>query len=117
MTATQKLSHVGLVLAPRRTAARRLLQALLPMGLLVVGAGAGYVSGGATRPGPPAAAAGPAPDVVRLHRELDEARAALRLAGAHGQGLEQQIDALNHRLREAIVELTFVKKAREARER
>ena len=114
---SQRLTHGGLVVSPRRTASRRLMQALLPTGALVVGTGVGYLGSDAVGPAafvsPPTAASS---EVLLLQQQLDEARSALRLAGAHGQELEQQIDALNHRLRETTVELTFVKKAREGKQ-
>ena len=50
-----------------------------------------------------------------LRHEVDQTRLALRLATARSEELERQVDALNQRLREATEELTFFRKAREAR--
>ena len=57
---------------------------------------------GSTDPAPPSPA-------------LDQARLELRLAAAHGQELERQVDTLNQRLREAQEALTFFRKTRDAR--
>lgn len=115
-TASQQLTHVGLVLAPRRTARRRLVQALLPSGALIAGACVGYLGNDAEHPAAPAPPPGTQAEVVVLQQQLDDARSALRLAGAHGQELEHQVDALNQRLRDTTVELTFVRKAREGKQ-
>jgi len=71
------------------------------------------------QPAVSAAAAPGAADVAAqmqpLRQEVDQTRLALRLAAARSHELERQVDALNQRLREATEELTFFRKAREAR--
>jgi hypothetical protein len=113
--ATRELTRVGLVLAPRRGSGRWLVRWAMLAIVLSAGAGLGYAARGEL----PAAAApaplGPSPEVLRLRREGEQARLALRLAEARGQELERQVDAVNERLREGTEELTFFRKAREGR--
>lgn len=113
-TATRDLTHVGLVLAPRRVRGAWLARVALVVGALATGAGIGYV----IRDQRPLAAqqpAGLAPEAQQLRQQLEQTRLALRLADARSQELEHQIDALNQRLRESTDELTFFRKAREGK--
>jgi len=114
-TSSQELTHVGLVLSPRQTARRRLVQVLLPTGALMMGVSMGFLGRAAAHPIAPPPPPDASSEVRLLQQQLDEARSALRLARAHGQELEHQIDALNQRVRDTTVELTFVKKAREGK--
>ena len=114
--ATRRLTQVRLELMPQRGARRWLVRVVL---LLAAGAGVGVV---ARDPALALVQAGPAADAVAtqiqpLRHEVDQSRLALRLATARSQELERQVDALNQRLRESTEELTFFRKAREARPR
>jgi hypothetical protein len=113
--ATRELTRVGLVLAPRRGSGRWLVRwAMLAM-VLGAGAGLGYAARGELPATVLPAPVGPSPEVLRLRREGEQSRLALRLAEARSQELERQVDALNERLRESTEELTFFRKAREGR--
>ena len=113
--ATRELTRVGLVLAPRRGSGRWLVRwALLAM-VLGAGAGLGYAAHGELPATVLPAPAGPSPELLKLRREGEQARLALRLAEARSEELERQVDALNERLRASTEELTFFRKAREGR--
>lgn len=114
--ATRHLTRVSLELMPRRGARRWLLRSALILGALGAGAAVGVVG----RDQAMAAIQAPAVDAVAaqiqpLRAEIDQNRSALRLATARSQELERQVDALNQRLRETTEELTFFRRAREAR--
>src|SRR5450631_2304826 len=91
-TATQDLTHVGLVLSPRRARGRWLAWWVLLVGALVTGASIGYVGRGHAPPGVQQPPVGAAPRVQILRQQLEQTRLALRLADARGQELEHQID-------------------------
>lgn len=84
---------------------------------LVLGAagGLGWIAHDELSPQAAPVALGPSAEVVKLRRDSEQARLALRVAEARAQELERQVDALNQRLREATEELTFFRKAREGR--
>jgi len=113
--ATQKLTHVGLTLAPRRGRGRWLVVPLL----VAAAAAAGLALGHTWREPVPAVIvqrpAPAAPELPLLRRELEEARLGLRLADARSHELERQIDTLNQKLTESQDQLTFYRKAREGR--
>ena len=120
-TATQDLTHVGLVLAPRRAWRRSLAAAALAALALAAGAGIGYVVRGRA---PPAVQESPAArreigslrqQLEPLRQQLEQARLAQRLADARGHELERQVDSLNQRLTQSQDELTFFRKAREGK--
>ena len=112
-TATQRLSHVGLVVAPRR-ASRWWLRAAVAALVLSAGVACGWLWRESAIPLPQAPAASPAE--VRAPREqAEQGRLALRLSEARGRELEHQIDTLNQQLAETQEQLTFFKKAREGK--
>ena len=116
--ATRRLTQVSLELMPRRGARRWLLRSVLILGALGAGAAVGVV--GRDQALAAMQAEAPTVDAVAaqiepLRHEVDQTRLALRLATARSQELERQVDALNQRLRETTEELTFFRKAREAR--
>ncbi len=110
-TATQDLTHVGLVLAPRRAPGRWFAHCTLLVGALATGAGIGYAGRGQV---PPVVLQPvvPASETLALREQLEQTRLAQRLGDARSQELERQIDALNQRLRESQEELTFFRQAR-----
>lgn len=59
--------------------------------------------------------AAPSGEGPALRQSLEQMRLQLQMADARSHELEQQIDALNGRLRESQEELAFFRKAREAR--
>ena len=110
-TASQQLSHVGLVVAPRRRAGRRWIGAGVVAAALASGVGAGYLWRESAIL-PPAAS----PVEVRaLRDEVEQGRMALRLAQARSAELEHQIDTLNQQLAESQEQLTFFRKSREGK--
>ena len=114
--ATRELTRVGLVLAPRRHSGRWLVRWAMLAIVLGAAGGLGWIA--RDELSPPATApvdVGPSAEVLKLRRDSEQARLALRVAEARGQELERQVDALNQRLREATEELTFFRKAREGR--
>lgn len=113
-TASQRLSHVGLVVAPRRRASRWWLRAAVAAGVLGFGIGAGYLWRESTTPPPQAPAASPA-EVRALRDQLDQSRLAQRLSQARSRELERQIDTLNQQLAESQEQLAFFRKARDGR--
>jgi hypothetical protein len=112
-TATQRLSHVGLVVRPRR-ASRWLLRMAVAALVLSCGVTGGWLWRESSIPPPEAAAASPA-EVRALRGEAEQGRLALRLSEARGRELEHQIDTLNQQLAETQEQLTFFKKAREGK--
>ena len=110
-TASQQLSHVGLVVAPRRRAGRGWLVAAVVAAALASGVGAGYLWRESTTLPP---AASPA-EVRALRDQLEQGRLALRLAQARSAELEHQIDTLNQQLAESQEQLTFFRKSREGK--
>ena len=114
-SATHDLSRVGLVLLPSSAGRQWLVRSVLLVGAFSAGAGVGYTFRGELPPVVLQPLAAPRLELASLQQQLEQTRAALRLADAHGDGLEQQIDALNHRLRESTDQLTFFRKAREGR--
>ena len=116
--ATRELTRVALVLAPRRHSAAWLVRWALLAIVLGAAGGFGWMAHDEMSPQvAPAArpAVGPSDELVKLRRESEQARLALRVAEARAQELERQVDGLNQRLREATEELTFFRKAREGR--
>ena len=116
--ATRELTRVALVLAPRRHSAAWLVRWALLAIVLGAAGGLGWMAHDEMSPQLAPAApmpVGPSDELVKLRRESEQARLALRVAEARGQELERQVDALNQRLREATEELTFFRKAREGR--
>jgi hypothetical protein len=109
-SATQDLTHAGLVLSPQRARGRWLVRLVLTASALALGAGAGYVARG-RMPGFEPQAAGPTPETLLQRQQLEQTRLALRLSDARASELERQIDSLNQRLRESQDELAFFRKA------
>ena len=107
------LTNAPLVLAP--AAARRgpWVAAALVAALLA-GAGSTHLYWN-ERLGPLQAQVASMKDLPLLEQQLEQARERLRLAEAHGNELERQIDALNQRLLKAQEEAAFIRRAREAR--
>ena len=117
--ATRRLTQVSLELMPRRGARRWLLRSVLILGALGAGAAAGVVGRDqamAAMQAPPPVVDAVAAQMQPLRHEVDQTRLALRLSTARSQELERQVDSLNQRLREATEELSFFRKAREARQ-
>jgi uncharacterized protein HemX len=54
-------------------------------------------------------------DLQQLRQALEQSRLTQRVSDGRSQELERQIDALNQRLRECQEEVTFFRKAREAK--
>ena len=113
-TASQRLSHVGLVVAPRRRASGWWLRAAVVAGVLGFGVATGYSWRESAIPPPQAPAASPA-EVRALREQLDQGRLALRLSEARSRELERQIDTLNQQLAESQEQLTFFRKARDGK--
>ncbi len=112
-TATQRLSHVGLVVRPER-ASRWWLRGTATATLLAAGVAGGYAwreSLVAPLEAPPATPA----QVRALREQSEQAQLALRLSEARGRELEHQIDTLNQQLGETQEQLTFFRKAREGK--
>lgn len=112
-TATQRLSHVGLVVAPRR-ANRWWLRVAVVALVLSSGATGGWLWRESLIP-PPEAAAASSTEVRALRGEAEQGRLALRVSEARGRELERQINTLNQQLAETQEQLTFFKKAHEGR--
>jgi hypothetical protein len=111
-TATQELTRIGLVLAPRRAQRRWIGRAAFAAVLVAIGAcGSWLVATQPTGDDPRLAAAMGVKQALR--GELEQAQLKLRMAEAHSQELERQVDGLNQRLREVQDQLTFFRKARE----
>lgn len=113
-TASQRLSHVGLVVAPRRRAGRRWIGAAAAAIVLAAGIGAGWAwreSAIVPTPAPAATAA----EVRSLRDQAEQGRLALRLSQARSRELEHQIDSLNQQLAESQEQLAFFRKSRESR--
>ena len=113
-TASQRLSHVGLVVAPRRRASRRWLGAVVVAAVLASGIGAGWAWRESAIVPTPAPAASPA-QVRSLRDQIEQSRLALRLSESRSRELEHQIDTLNQQLAESQEQLTFFRKSREGR--
>jgi hypothetical protein len=102
-----------LVLALPRPRYRAWARWALVCTLVAAGTGVGYLHGWQASP-----AAAPGDDTtLPLRRQLDDARMSLRLAQAHGEELERQLDTLQQRLQAAQEEVSFLRQAREARRR
>lgn len=112
-TATQRLSHVGHVVAPQRTSRRWLRGATLAFALAAAVAG-GYSWRERAIPAPEVPAAS-ALEVRALRDQIEQGRLVLRLSQARGTELERQIDTLNQQLAETQEQLTFFRNAREGR--
>ena len=112
-TASQRLSHVGLVVAPRRRS-RGWIGAAGVVVVLASGIGAGWAWRESAIVPAPAPAASPA-EVRALRDEVAQSRLALRLSEARSRELERQIDTLNQQLAETQEQLTFFRKAREGK--
>lgn len=114
MRGTQQLTRSLLVLAPAR-ARGRWRTPLLAAGLLASAVLAGHVHREAIPWGPATRSAPALPDQRPTQEMLEQARLSLQLSQAHSHELERQIDGLSQRLREAQEELTFFRKARDAK--
>jgi len=112
-TATQRLSHVGLVVAPRR-ASRWWLRVAMAALVLSSGATGGWLWRESSIP-PPEAAAASSAEVRALRGEAEQGRLALRVSEARGRELERQINTLNQQLAETQEQLTFFKKSHEGK--
>jgi hypothetical protein len=113
-TSSQRLSHVGLVVAPRRRASRWWLRGAAVAAVAASAGAAGWLVRERAIPPPQAPAASPA-EVRALRDGLEQGRLALRLADARSRELEHQIDTLNQQLAESQEQLTFFRKARDGR--
>jgi hypothetical protein len=115
-TATRDLTHVGLTLAPQSRRGRWFaVVAALVVAALVAGLGTGELLRESAPPVVVRAPAAPSPELAQQHQQLEQAKAALRIAEARGQELERQVDSLNQKLTESQDELTFFRKARDGR--
>jgi hypothetical protein len=115
-TATRDLTHVGLTLAPRSRRGRWfVVVAALVVAALVAGLGAGELLRESAPPVVVRTPAAPSAELAPLRQQLEQAKAALRIAEARGQELERQVDSLNQKLAESQDELTFFRKARDGR--
>ncbi len=113
-TASQRLSHVGLVVAPRRRAGRRWLGGAVVAVALASGIAGGFLWRESAIPPAPPPATSPS-EVRALREQLEQGRLALRLSDARSRELEHQIDTLNQQLAESQEQLTFFRKSREGR--
>lgn len=113
-TASQRLSHVGLVVAPRRRAGRRWLGAAAVVVVFASGIGAGWGWRESAIVSTPAPVASPT-EVRALRDQVEQGHFALRLSEARSRELEHQIDTLNQQLAESQEQLTFFRKSREGR--
>lgn len=117
--ATQRLTHIGLVLTHPRGRGEWLVRLLTLLFGLAIGMAAALVGTG-WQPGRDAvsAAAAAAQHQQReqqLQQQLDQSRDNLRLSEARSVELERQIASLIQQLRESQEELTFFRKARDAK--
>lgn len=113
MSAATTVTTRPLVLALPRPRYRAWARWVLVCALVAAGTGVGYLHGWQASP-----AAAPADDTnLPLRRQLDNTLMSLRLAQAHGEELERQLDTLQQRLQAAQEEVSFLRQAREARRR
>ena len=110
--ATQELTRIGIVLSPRRVRRMWMARSALFVALLSIGAAASFVYWNRDQGADPRLAQA-LQDGQAMRSELEQSRLKLRMAEAHSQELERQIDSLNQRLRETQEQLTFFRKARE----
>ena len=112
-TASQRLSHTGLVVAPRRAGRGWQVGAALALALASGGVGGWLWREGriAAVQAPPATAS-PAEVRAQVDR-IEQGSLALRLSQARGRELERQIEVLNQQLAESQEQLAFFRKARE----
>ncbi len=109
--ATQRLTQVDLVLAPRRATGDRVLRAGLGLMALVLGAAASHLHWrGQLLPLEERVAA--TQDHTQLRQQLEQSRSTLRVSEARGLELERQVESLIGELREAQGELSFFRKGR-----
>ncbi len=113
-TASQRLSHDGLVVAPKRRAGRCWLGAAVVAAACASGIAGGVLWRESAIPPAQPPAASPA-EVRALRDQVEQGRLALRLSDARGRELEHQIDTLNQQLAESQEQLTFFRKSREGR--
>ena len=113
-TASQRLSHVGLVVAPKRRAGRWWLGAGVVATACATGIAGGVLWRESPIPTPQPPAASPA-EVRAWRDQVEQGRLALRLSDARSRELERQIDTLNQQLAESQEQLTFFRKSREGR--
>jgi hypothetical protein len=113
VSATTTVTTRPLVLALPRPRYRAWARWALVCSLVAAGAGVGYLRGWQASP----AATPIADDTLPLRSQLDSALMSLRLAQAHGEELERQLDTLQQRLQAAQEEVSFLRQARDARRR
>ncbi|MEP7284097.1 MAG: hypothetical protein ABI696_19130 [Rubrivivax sp.] len=111
------LTHASLVPAAAASQRRATAPAVWSVAAAVVGLAVGLLTPNWLERNAfePERLAGPQPADVRaqaLEQQLVQARAALQVAGARGNELERQVDAVNQQLRVSQEELAFFRKAR-----
>ena len=83
--ATRELTRVGLVLAPRRHSGRWLVRWTFLAIVLGAAGSLGWLAHDELEPKAAPSPIGPSDEVVKLRREREQARLALRVAEARGQ--------------------------------
>lgn len=111
LRATQQLTQVELVLAPRRAWGVRVQRVGFGLLALVLGAAASHLHWrGQLLPLQERAAA--TQDYTQLRDKLAQSRSKLRVSQARGLELERQVESLIGEVREARDELSFFRKGR-----
>jgi septal ring factor EnvC (AmiA/AmiB activator) len=109
--ASQALTRIGLVLAPRRRHSDGFVRVLLALLCVALGAAASELRWHqAVEPLRDLALA--TQDYAQVRRKLEQSQLQLRVGEARGRELELQIDALNARLRESEEQLGFFRSGR-----
>ena len=112
--ATRQLTRIGLVLSHRRARGDWFGRGAMALAGLLVGAAAASQYREVTAPAPPQPLVGPA-QPQPLQQRLDQSLLTLRLSEARGTELEHQIATLVQQQRECQEELSFFRKARDAK--
>jgi len=112
--ATHKLTRLGVVLSHPSARRAWLGRCLLLLAGVLAGAAGGYLYAD-QQPGRALQQAAEAQDRQELQHQLEQGQLNLRVTEARSQELERQIAALVQQLRESQEELTFFRKARDAK--
>ncbi len=112
--ASNNLARTRLVLSPGHGRRGWLVWCTLVIAALVVGAAGSHLYW-REQLAPLQSQAAALQDLPQLQHALEQLRLKMRVSEAHGAELERQVDALNQRLRECQDDLTFYRKARDAK--